>query len=306
MKNRYLSFNDFLQTGYGERVHKLSLDGGFSCPNIDGTLSNQGCFFCNNRAFNRYAYSEKEITSQIEESILRLKKRFGVRKFIAYFQGFTSTYAPIEELQEKFDAIRKYPEIIGLSVSTRPESISLSREKIDLIAGYASTHMVWIEYGLQSANNQTLIRINRNHTRDDFAAWVSYAKEKGILVAAHVILGLPDETRDDMLQTMRFLSLNSIDGVKFHAFHILSGTVFESGYKEGKITVSSRDAYVSWICDCLELLPKNMVILRLVSDADKKYLVAPSWVNEKQRVISDIQRELEARNSYQGRCSEVL
>ena len=286
------SFNTFLKEKFGCRVHKISLDGGFSCPNIDGTLSLQGCFFCNNRGFVQFLGKNKSLEEQVSQSIVKLKQRFKAEKFIAYFQSFSSTYAKTDELRSKYDIIKKFPEIVGLAVSTRPDNITISEEKLDLLAEYQKKYMVWVEFGLQSSNNNTLKMVNRNHTAEDFARWAKKARQKGLLVGAHIILGLPSEKKEDMFNTAKFLADLGVDGVKFHAFHILKNTVFEKIHNKKPFPLLEEDEYVDIICGCIRVLPEKTVILRLVSDADPQYLVGPLWVNEKHRVIDKIRRNL--------------
>ncbi len=284
------SFNDFLKEKFGVRVHKISLDGGFLCPNIDGTLSTQGCFFCNNRAFAGFAGQGKDIKEQISQSMVKLKQRFKAEKFIAYFQSFSSTYAEVKVLKSRYDVIRGFGDIVGLAVSTRPDKTTVSEEKLDLLADYLKDYMVWLEFGLQSSNDNTLKLINRNHTAADFAYWAKKARQKGLLVGAHIILGLPSEKEQDMLNTAKFLADLGIDGVKFHSFHILKSTVFEKIHNKNPLPLLKEDEYVDIVCKFLEVLPERTVILRLVSDARPEYLIAPLWINQKQKIINKIRQ----------------
>jgi len=305
MNNLFYSFNDFLKEKFGCRVHRLSLDGGFNCPNIDGRLSDKGCYYCNNKGFVGYLNTAKPLSVQIEESMQFARARFKAEKFIAYFQSFTSTYADIDSLREKYDLIKRYPEIVGISISTRPDNLSMSEEKLDLISEYKKDYMVWLEYGLQSANDKTLEAVNRNHTAEDFSKWVKLSKDRGFLVGAHVILGFPQEKKEDVFYTADFISKNNVDGVKLHCFHILKDTVYEDVYKQGKFKLFSQSEYVELTADFLERIDPKIVILRLVSNAFGKSLVAPYWINDKQKVIISIEKELLSRNSYQGKLFRV-
>jgi len=299
-KKVYYSFNQFLKEKFGCRVWKLSLHAGFSCPNRDGRLSREGCIFCNNKAFSYFAREGRfSLREQIAHSIEYAKKRFKAEKFIAYFQSFTNTYASPEELKKKYDIIREFPEIVGLSISTRPDCVD--EEKIELIRSYTKDYTVWLEYGLQSVNNSTLQFLNRNHSFEDFLRALELTKDKNILISVHIILGLPSETKEDTLKTAKVISSLPIWGVKFHCLHVVKETPLEKLYNQGKIKLLSQKEYVELICDFLELIPSSWVVLRLVSEASPDYLVAPSWVNDKQSVIREIEKELKRRNSWQGK-----
>lgn len=303
MERLFFSFNDFLREKFGVRLHRLSLDVGFSCPNIDGRLSKEGCFYCNNRAFSYFTGRRRiSLEEQITQSMEYCRKRFKARKFIAYFQSFTGTYGDVETLKEKFEVIRKFPDIVGLAISTRPDCVD--KEKIELIESFTEEYMVWIEYGLQSANNSTLSLINRNHTYEDFLEAVELTRGRGIFIGVHIILGLPQETREDMLNTARAISNLPLSGIKFHCLHILRDTELSRWYKEAKVRLLSLQEYVDILCDFLEFIPQDWVILRLVSEASPDYLIAPFWINEKQKVLKKIKEELIHRGSFQGKkCS---
>ncbi|MEW6104689.1 MAG: TIGR01212 family radical SAM protein [bacterium] len=284
--------SQYLKDTFGEKVRKISLDAGFTCPNIDGTLSNKGCIYCNNKAFSLYTRERKDIKTQIIESIGYYKKR-GVNKFLAYFQAFSNTYGPLERLKEAYDNIKGFKEIVGLVISTRPDCVN--EEKIRLIAEYKNDYLTWIEYGLQTTHNHTLKAINRNHTYEDFLKALELTKEYQINVGVHIIIGLLGEGYDEMMTSASRLSSLPIDGIKFHLLHILKDTELETMYYQEKIRLLEMDEYVKIICDFLEKIPKNVVILRLISDAKPEYLIAPKWMNNKGVVISKINKELEKK-----------
>jgi radical SAM protein (TIGR01212 family) len=298
MKNRFYSFNTYLREIFKERVHRISLNAGFGCPNLDGYLSSSGCIYCNNRAFAVYAHSNSSIEEQIEKSINFYSEKLVIKKFIAYFQAFTNTYADTDTLREKYDVIKKFPQIVGLFISTRPDFID--EEKIKLISSYKDNYLVWVEYGLQTTHNHILKIINRNHTYEDFIKALDLTRKYGINVGVHIIAGLLDETYEEVMEDARRLGLLDIQGVKFHILHVLKDTLLEKRYSEGKVNLLSQDEYTKIICDFLERLPSSVVLLRLVSTASMDYLVAPLWINNREEVILSIKKELEKRGTYQG------
>ena len=298
MTERFYSYNRYLKGAFGERVHRISIDAGLNCPNLDGTINTEGCHYCNNNAFARYAGTQKSIESQIEESIKFYGQRFGVKKFIAYFQAFSNTHDSPQNLKVKYDIIKKYPEIVGLTISTRPDSIDA--EKLDLISQYQKDYLVWVEYGLQTTRNDLLARINRNHTYEDFLKTLDMTRKYGIDVGVHIILGLAGPSHDDMIHDARRLAGLDIQGIKFHVLHVLKDSRLEGSYKKGGIQLMSKDEYVRSICDFLEEIPASVVVLRLISTAFKEYLIAPLWINDKSAIISEINKELAKRGTYQG------
>ena len=298
MNEPYYSFNKYLREKFGERVHRISIDAGFNCPNIDGILSKEGCIYCDNKGFSVYAGRTKNIKAQITESIEYYNKKSGIKKFIAYFQAFSNTYADIESLKEKYDIIRQFPEITGLFISTRPDCID--EEKIKLINSYKKEYLVWIEYGLQTTNNQALQTLNRNHTYEDFTRAVTLTRKYGINVGVHLILGLPWLTYEDTLQDAVLLSKLDIQGIKLHILHIFKDTKLYQMHKEKPISLPTQEEYIKIACDFLERIPDNMVILRLVSSANPKFLVAPLWMNDKNSVIDGIKKEFMRRKTKQG------
>ncbi|RME00936.1 MAG: TIGR01212 family radical SAM protein, partial [Deltaproteobacteria bacterium] len=224
---------------------------------------------------------------------------FKAEKFFAYFQAFSNTYAPLPVLRERYEVIRRFPRIVGLSVGTRPDCVS--RPVIELLAHFCETHEVWVEYGLQSAHDETLKRVNRGHRVADFLEAVERTRPFGIRICAHVILGLPGEDRGMMMETARFLAGLPIDGVKIHLLHIMRGTPYETMFRQGKIGVLSEGAYVSLVCDFLERLPPHFTIQRLTANAPPDILVAPAWCRSQRATRNAIEAELRRRKSFQGR-----
>jgi len=297
-KERYYSFNCYLRSIFGERVQKISVNAGFGCPNLNGELSQDGCIYCSNNGFGLYAESTKSVEQQIKESIKFYEKRSGVRKFILYFQSFTNTYADLNVLRQRYDIIYKFPQIVGLFIATRPDCVD--EEKVKLIADYQKKYLVWLEYGLQTTDDSILKAINRNHTYNDFLKALSLARKYKINVGLHLILGLPQASYECMMNDAFNISQLDIQGVKFHVLHVLRGARLEKIYKKDGIELLGLNEYVSVICDFLEKISSSVVILRMVSNAFKDFLIAPLWINRKTAVIEEINRELEKRNTYQG------
>jgi len=300
--DRYRDFNSYLKKIFGQRVHKIALDAGFSCPNRDGTLSRQGCIFCDRRGSGTGAFMDHGlgIAQQISRSKEFFQRRYKASKFIAYFQSFTNTYAPVDRLRQVYDLALCDEDIVGLSIGTRPDCIN--EETLALLASYKSKYMVWLELGLQSANDETLRRINRGHDVACFEKAAVKASEFGLSVCAHVILGLPGEGHDEMMNTARFISRLPIHGVKIHLLYIVEDSSLGELYKKGGIRCLERQEYVEALIDFLELLPPTMVIQRLTGDPPRSSrLLAPGWAREKMKTLSLIKNRLEQRNTWQGR-----
>ncbi len=299
MKERYFSFNIYLRKIFKEHIHRISLNAGFSCPNLDDKIDTKGCIFCNNAAFVQED-SLKNLQQQIIDAInfFTNSRRFkNVKKFIAYFQAYTNTYSDLAKLKQTYDVIKKFPQIVGLSISTRPDCID--EEILKLINSYTDDYLVWIEFGMQTSDDKILDWLNRGHTYKDFLKSVELTKKfPRINIAAHIILGLPGQ---DIIKDAKEINNLYLNGVKLHNLHVLRNTVLETLYNENKIEILEVDEYVKIVCDFLENLRKDVVILRLVSSAKDEYLVAPLWMKNKFDVISKIKKELEIRNSYQGK-----
>ena len=302
METPYYSFNRYLREKFGTKVRKISLNAGFTCPNRDGTFSAEGCTFCNERGFSNFAKNALPLHEQIRSGIDFSKKRFKTGKFIAYFQNAASTSANVDELKKAYDAIKGFPEIVGLFIATRPDCIS--REKLDLIESYSDRYDAWIEYGVESANDATLRKINRSHTFSHTLKAIEETSKRNIKIGAHVILGLPGESEKDMMKTAETLARLPIDGVKMHILHVLRDTKLEEAFNKGEVKLIEPDEYVNLACNFLERLDPKCVILRLVSDARKEVLIAPKWINDKLKIIKAIENEFQKRDSYQGRFYE--
>ena len=296
---RYYPFSRFLRETFGSRVRKITVNGGFSCPNRDGTVGVGGCSFCVNESFSRAADAQPlPIRQQVAQAIAQAKERGRDEKFMVYFQPFTNTYADTKTLKERYDEAVAHEDVVALAIGTRPDCVP--DEVLDLIESYTSRGQVWVEYGLQSSHDRTLDRINRGHGWAEFEDAVTRTRPRGILVCAHVILGLPGEKRDDMRETASRLAAVGIDGIKLHHLTIVRGSTLEADHRRGLVpTLTSRD-YVSLAADLLERLPATVVVQRLVGDTRGGLLVAPIWEETKQQVIAAITAEFGRRDTRQG------
>lgn len=299
MKQRYFSLNEYCKSTFGCKVYRLSLNGGCTCPNRDGHLSYGGCTFCSEGGSGDFASSYHiSIQEQINEAKTRIQKKTDCNKFIAYFQAYTNTYAPLPHLRRIFTEAINEPEIVALSIGTRCDC--LSDEILNLLEELSHIKPVWIELGLQTIHNTTHQKLNTHTTVEMFDDTVYRLQEKHLPVIAHVILGLPNETPEMMKKTILHISSLPIAGIKLQLLHILKGTVLAAEYKKEPFPLFTLEEYCEFVIDCLELLPPNMVIHRLTGDGPKKLLIAPLWSTDKKRVLNTINRRLEERNTYQG------
>ena len=298
---RYRDYNSYLREIFGERVQKIPLDAGFTCPNRDGTISRGGCIYCDSRGSGSGAMTQRG--ESLEEQILRgmnwAGKKYGASKFIAYFQSFTNTYAPVAQLRDLYDRALKHEGMVGLSVGTRPDC--LDEEILGLLAAYKEKALVWLELGLQSAHDTTLLKINRGHDLACFDRAVAGARAKGLNVCAHVILGLPGENRKMMMETARHLADLAVEGVKIHALYVVKGTLLAEIHEQRGYRCLEREEYADLLLDFLERLPPATVIQRLTGDPVPAELLAPLWVREKTETLNLIAKRFEERASWQGK-----
>jgi hypothetical protein len=303
MEEYFYSFNDYLKDKFGQKVQRLSLNAGFTCPNRDGRIGREGCIYCDDNGFSPFANTRLSLKGQIRQSMKYANKRYKAKKFIAYFQNASNTYAPLNKLKATYDVIKDFPEIVGLYISTRPDCID--EKKLALIESYCEDYDVWIEYGLQSAHERTLNFINRGHTFHDFVMAVEMTAKRNIKVGVHIILGLPGETREDMFRTVEKITRLSISGIKFHMLHVLKDTKLENYYREGRIHLLTLSEYVNIVCNLLEIIHPSCVVFRLISDAKDNFLVAPKWINRKSEVITAVKNEFKKRGTRQGSLLRV-
>lgn len=297
MNVRYYSLNEYLKNTFGEKVYKLSLDLGLTCPNRDGTLDTRGCIFCHNGS-SHFAECGEDIDIQLENVKKRIQNKTNAKKFIAYFQSFTNTYAPKEYLEKIFTKVINREDIVAISIATRPDC--LPPDILDLLENLNKIKPVWIELGLQTANEKSVEYIRRCYPNSVYENAVKELKKSGINVITHIIIGLPHETKEDVFNTVDFAVECGTDGVKLQLLHILKDTDLYEDYKNGKVKVLSLENYIDILFDCLERMPENMVIHRITGDAPKKYLVEPLWSADKKNVLNTINRELNKRNIIQG------
>ncbi|MFO7667863.1 MAG: TIGR01212 family radical SAM protein [Desulfobacterales bacterium] len=300
MKNRFYDLNTYYRNIFGCRVQKITIDAGLNCPNRDGTISEQGCIYCNSKGSGTGAYSKGlSVSEQLVSGKAALYRRYGARKFIAYFQSFSNTYAPYVKLKNLYDEALSVDDIVGLSIGTRPDCIN--EPVLNLLQNYSKDYLIWIEYGLQSANDSTLSLINRGHDFECFKKAVELTNGRNIKICAHVILGLPGEGKSQMLETAKAVGALKIDGIKIHLLYVVKGTKMEALYQNGKFRCLEQEEYCGIVCDFLELLPKEMVVQRLTGDPHRDELVAPMWALEKAKTLSIIKNTLEKRDSRQGK-----
>lgn len=295
---RYNQFSAYLKNKFGAKVYKITIDAGFSCPNRDGKISTGGCIFCDEGGSFSQAHSNLlSIQEQVNTGAKTLHDRFKAEKFMSYFQAYTNTYRPVNELEKIYKSALNHPDIVGLSIGTRPDCVE--NDKLDLISDISKDYYTWIEYGLQSVHDKTLLKINRGHNFDCFLDAYERTKERGINVCTHVIFGLW-ESRDEILQTAEKLAELKVDGVKIHMLCALKDTKLATLYENKEIDFMSEEEYVQLVCDFLEILPPETTIHRLAGNGLKKNLIAPRWLGAKLDCLNKIDREFVNRNSYQG------
>lgn len=295
---RYYDLKSYWRNLFGCNVHKLQIDAGFTCPNRDGHVATGGCIYCDGRGSKLRQKGELPSVSRQIQSGKKFYKPHA-SKFVAYFQTFTNTYAPVEKLQILYDEALAQEDVVGLSIGTRPDCVG--PDVIDLLKGYAQKYHVWLELGLQSMHDKTLKFINRGHDFRQFLDAVGTLAGENIHLCAHIIVGLPGETDEEILQTAKAVAALPINGIKIHSLLALEGTVLGEMYKNGAIKIMSKDKYVALVADILEILPTEMVIQRLTADGYRDIFLAPDWAMNKLDVLNSVNKELERRDSYQGK-----
>ena len=298
-QKRYNDFSVDLRKRFGCRVQKISIDAGMTCPNRDGTAGTGGCIYCNDRGSGPGPQARAlSITQQLERGKKAMWRRYKARKFLAYFQAFSNTYAPVETLRDLYQEALSVEGVVGICVGTRPDCID--PDKLALLEDIARSHLVWVEYGLQSAHDPTLSLINRGHDTACFARAVQETRHRGILTCAHVILGLPGETPAHVHKTAKFIARLGVHGVKIHLLYVIKGTRLALMFDKGLYTCLTQADYIDLVCDFLERIPADMIVQRLTSDPHPHELVAPLWSLDKADTLSRIDAELAHRNTRQG------
>ena len=297
---RYNSFGPYIKKRFGLSVHKVNIDAGFTCPNRDGTLGFSGCVYCNNDSFRPGSCKPAlSVGEQIQNGIAHLGKRYGAEKFIAYFQPYTNSYVPVEELARLYNEALEEPSVVGLAIGTRPDCID--KEKLGLLESLAARHFILVEYGLQSIHDKSLRFINRGNNYRAFLDAVEMTKGRGIEIGAHVIVGFPTETRDEMLLMADEISLLPIHFLKIHQLQIVKDTPLAAIYKEQPFHVFEYEEYLEFVVDFLERLSPDIVIQRLFATAPDNILIAPKWDRDRSGILRDIADRLQQRDTFQGR-----
>lgn len=299
---RYHTYNFYLRQKFGERVHKVSVDAGFTCPNVDGTVAVGGCTFCDNRSFSpSRRLPRQRIAEQIDEGIRRIKLRYKVDRFLAYFQPATNTYAPVERLRSVYGQALGHERIEGLVIGTRPDCAG--DEVLDLLAELAGRTYVAVEYGMQTMHDRSLDWMNRGHHHEAMVDAVARSRGRGFEIGAHIMLGLPGETADDMRSTAREVARLDVDAVKLHNLYAVRNTPLAEQVASGEVTLMERSDYVRSVVDFLELLPPRCVVERVSGEAPPKYLIGPAWCLDKPGLRAAFAEEFQRRDTWQGRLA---
>lgn len=295
----YYSLNEYLRRRFGGPVYKLSLNGGMTCPNRDGKIDTRGCIFCSAGGSGEFAASARlDIDKQIESAKRLVTGKTKAESFIAYFQPFTNTYADVSYLENIFMQAIMRDDVCALSVATRPDC--LENDKLELLSRLNKIKPVFVELGLQTIHRRTASYIRRGYELDVFDKAVADLKSIGINVVVHIILGLPGESREDMLESVSYVAHSGADGIKLQLLHLLKGTDLAAEYEKEPFHILTLDEYTELICDCIELLPPDMVVHRITGDGDKKLLIEPQWSGNKRLVLNTINKALRERNVIQG------
>ena len=296
----YHSFDYMLKERFGEKIYKVALDAGMTCPNRDGTLGSRGCIFCSAGGSGDFAGSRQDsITQQIEKQAVSIRQKRGVAKFIAYFQAYTNTYAPVDYLRKIYTEAISHPDIVAISIGTRPDC--LGEDILQFLDELNQKKPVWVELGLQTIHETTARYIRRGYPLSCFEQAVSELRKRNLDVIVHTILGLPGESKNDILSTIEYLNHGDIQGIKLQLLHVLKGTDLAEDYLAGKFQVYSMEEYLELVIDCLEHLNPEIVIHRLTGDGPKDLLIAPLWSSAKRTVLNTLHRECKLRHAFQGK-----
>lgn len=299
--HRYHHYNHFLRSVFGQRVQKVSVDAGFTCPNVDGTVALGGCTFCDNRSFSpsRRIPRLKEIRDQIDDGIRRLKMRYRCEQFMAYFQPATNTYAPVERLRAVYEEALQHPQVVAMAIGTRPDCVP--EPVLDLLSEFSERTFLSVEYGLQTIHDRSLDWMNRGHHHNAFLDAMERSRGRGFEICAHVMLGLPGEKREEMLATAREVARLQLDSVKIHNLYAVENTPLADQVRSGEVKLLERDEYIETLVDFLELLPPSMVVERVSGEAPTPYFFGPSWCLDKNDVRRALDAEFLRRDSWQGK-----
>ncbi len=304
MDRRYNSFGAYTKKLFGATVYKVNVDAGFTCPNRDGTVGTSGCIYCNNDSFRPNSCRPTlTVIEQIHNGIAYVKKRYKAEKYLVYFQPYTNTYAPVDELERLYNEALSDPAVIGLAIGTRPDAVD--DDKIGLLQSLAKKYFVLIEYGMQSMYDRTLEFINRGHDYNTFLEALELTRNRGIYIGAHIIVGFPTETRAEMLSMADELSHLPVGFLKIHQLQVVKDTLLESMYRENPFHVFAYDEYLEFVSDFIERLSSGIVLQRLFATAPDSILIAPQWGKSRQEILRDIERRLELKDTFQGKKLKV-
>lgn len=297
---RYHSLNCFLRNKFNEKIYKISLDGGFTCPNRDGKVGMGGCTFCSARGSGDYAGSRiLSIENQFEDRKKMMEKKWKEGKYIAYFQAYTNTYAPIDELRQKYEEALLQEDVVAISIATRPDCID--DDILDLLEEISKRTYLWVELGLQTVNDETGRNFNRGYDLKTFDESLKMLKERNIEVVVHTIFGLPGETNEDMLKTVDYVAHLGVQGIKFHLLHLMKGTKMVEQYESGELKLLGQEDYIDLICKAVAMIPSDMVVHRLTGDAPRESLIGPMWSLKKWEVLNAIDKALVDNDIWQGK-----
>jgi len=300
MPGPIFSFGDYLKQRFMAKTHKVTVNAGLNCPNRDGSRGRGGCIYCNNKSFNPNTRRDiPAISEQIEAGRRVVRRRTGATQVLAYFQAYSNTYASFDRLQFLYEQALRCPGVAGLVIGTRPDCVS--EEVLDLLVSYQMRgHEIWLEYGLQSAHDETLVRINRGHTFAEYRRTIAMTRKRGLPVCTHLILGLPGEDREMMMATLAKVREVGTDGIKFHPLHVVRNTLLAHQWRRGEVRTLTQTEYVRIVCDMLERIPVRWVVHRLTGTASHDVLLAPAWCEYKWSAINAVYAEMARRGSRQG------
>jgi uncharacterized protein len=302
---RYYSYRYFLKRRYGFRVQRVSIDAGFTCPNVDGTVAFGGCTFCDNRSFSPSRRQPKfSITEQLNDGIRRLKKRYDCDHFTAYFQPATNTYAPVDKLREIYSEALAHPQVVALSIGTRPDCVP--DDVLDLLQEFAEKTDLTVEYGMQTMHDKSLDWMNRGHHHEAMVEAMERSIGRGFEICAHIMLGLPGESHEDMLDSAREATRLGVNAVKIHNLYAVENTPLADQVRSGEVQLMSRADYIHTLIEFLELIPRHVIIERISGDAPDNYFIGPTWCLDKPAMLRAVEEEFQKRNTWQGRLAEPI
>ena len=296
---RYFTLNCFLRDKFGEKVFKISLDAGFTCPNRDGSVSSGGCIFCGPRGSGDFAGTGEDLVEQFYDVKKMMNKKWKSGKYIAYFQAYTNTYERVEVLREKYYSILELEDVVGIAIATRPDC--LPEEVLELLSEINKKTFLWVELGLQTIHEDTARLINRGYELNVYVKAIKELKRRKIDVVTHAILGLPGETKEQMLETVDFVANTGTQGIKLHLLHLLKDTPLIEMHEKGRLRLMEKEDYADLIVDCIERIPETMVIHRITGDGPRDTLLGPMWSLKKWEVINAIEYQLMDRSTWQGK-----